>query len=100
MKLHPSMAIARYVFGLTAAVFLLYAFVRAWNEARGRVLPSPLSIVMGGAALLLGLGCATSGSAVFFESAESRGTLAHYFVVLQLRQYIRNQPLPRCRGLA
>jgi glycosyltransferase 2 family protein len=80
--------VARPLFCVVGAIFLLLAFGRTWREVHERVLPSVASLSAGGAALAIALGCAASGWAALFERAELRRVLAYSFVASQLGKYI------------
>lgn len=84
----PAARVARVLFGLAGVGFLLVAFVRAWNETEGHVLPSFASVSAAGVAIAIGIGAGALGWAALFERADLRYGLVRSFVMSQLGKYI------------
>ena len=82
------MRIARSLFFLIGAAFLLLAFIRTWNEAQSRVFPSITSLSAAGVATMIAVGCGALGWAALFERRDLRSALAHSFLLSQLGKYI------------
>jgi hypothetical protein len=79
---------ARALFFVLGAAFLALAFVRTWDEAQGRVLPSAASLAAGGVTVLIAVVCGALGWTALFERADLRRPLLQSFVVSQLGKYI------------